>query len=227
MKKILIVEDEPNLAEGLKFNLEFEDFIIHICETAESALNIYQDYNMMILDIMLPKMNGLELLKKIRKKDYQFPVLILSAKSSEEDLINGLSAGADDYITKPFSLPELILRIKRILERQTWYFENSFDKEIFSFGDFWINFSTSEAKTTKGIKKLTQYEGCLMKYLIENSKKTVSREELLEKVWGYSKIPETRTVDIFIGRLRKLFENDRKKPKHIQSIRSIGYRFFK
>ncbi len=226
MADILVVEDESHLAEGVKLNLELEGHRAQIVRRAEDALGIFTDYDLMILDIMLPGMSGLELLKKIRAVDNKYPVLIVSAKSSEDDLVEGLRAGADDYITKPFSLPELLLRIKRMLERRQWYRKAAAANEKYSFGAFWINFETFEAKTSGGIVTLTQYECYVMKYLIENKDRPVPREELLEKVWGYSVTPDTRTVDIFILRLRKLFENDRKDPKHLVSYRGVGYRFF-
>ncbi len=226
MARILIIEDERNLAEGLKFNLQLEKHDVHCVESAEEALEIYRDYDMMVLDIMLPGMNGLELLALVRQKDFQYPVLILSAKAREEDRLNGFSAGADDYVTKPFSLPELILRIKRMLERTSWYDEAARSGENVEFGDYWINFRSFEAKTNQGETRLTPYECYVMKYLIENQQRPVSRIELLEKVWGYSSALETRTVDIFIARLRKLFEKDSKIPLHIRTLRGVGYQFF-
>ncbi len=226
MTAILIVEDEPNLASGLKFNLEMEGYEARTLETAEEALEVYAEFELVVLDVMLPEMSGIELLRRIRANDYKQPVLILSAKASEEDLIEGLAAGADDYVTKPFSLPELLLRIKRILERQSWAREERRFAGVFSFGRYQVDFETSEAKTNNGDKSLTQYECMLLKYLVENKDRSVSRDELLREVWGYDYTPETRTVDIFIARLRKMFEQDSKVPKHIKSIRGVGYQFF-
>jgi len=174
---------------------------------------------------MLPGMDGFEFMERVRSFDPKYPVLILSAKTNEESIIKGLAMGADDYLAKPFSLQELLLRIRRILERQEWY-KSVLEKEgCVNFGEFWINFDTLEANTIKGIVKLTQYECYIMKYLIENRKRNVTREELLEKVWGYSNTMETRTVDAFMSRLRKYFEANQKEPRHIKSIRGIGYRF--
>ena len=226
MAAILIVEDEPNIASGLKFNLEMEGYRATVIETAEAALDVYRDYDLIVLDIMLPGMSGIDLLEKIRINDYKHPVLILSAKAAEEDMIAGLEAGADDYVTKPFSLPELLLRVRRILERQLWAVSNTPQKHAFAFGAYEVNFDTLRARTNEGVKSLTQYECLLLKYLIENRHRTVSREELLKNVWGYDTTPETRTVDIFIGRLRKIFEQDAKHPRHIRSIRGVGYQFF-
>ncbi len=225
MNRLLIVEDELNLAEGLKFNLELEGHEVDTVECAEDALGIFENYDMLVLDVMLPGMNGFQLLEKIRKKNHRFPVLILSAKASEDDRLDGLNAGADDYMTKPFSLPELIARIRRMLERQSWYHQKTEPQGTYEFGSYRIDFETFEAQTEKGPKQLTPYECYVMKYLIENADRPVSRSELLEKVWGYSSSPETRTVDAFIARLRKLFEKDPKNPRHILSIRGVGYRF--
>ena len=225
MQRILIVEDEPHLAQGLKYNLESEQFQVDILATAEQALPVFSQYDMMILDVMLPEMDGVELLERIRESDHRYPVLILSAKTAQEDRVAGLTAGADDYMTKPFSLGELILRIKRILKRQTWYARMTGLHARFYFGDYWIDFNTFEALTNNGSLHLTQYECYIMKYLIENKDRPISREELLDHVWGYREM-ETRTVDMFLARLRKLFEQDRKNPRHLKSIRSVGYRFY-
>ncbi|MFH1728464.1 MAG: response regulator transcription factor [Pseudomonadota bacterium] len=226
MQKILIVEDEANLAKGLKFNLEMENYEAHTIDTAEEALDIFMNFDMMILDIMLPKMDGITALKEIRKQNPKFPILILSAKKSEESIVSGLQEGADDYMTKPFSLKELLLRINRILSRQSWYNDSTKKLSSYNFSRFSIDFEAFEAKTARGHTKLTQYECFVMKYLIENKNQIVSRQELLENVWGYeSKEIETRTVDIFIARLRKLFENNPKNPLHIISIRGLGYKF--
>ena len=226
MTRLLLVEDEETLAKGLVFNLEAEGYEVVHCTRAEEALECFDACDMMILDLMLPGMDGLEMLTRVREADYQYPVLILSARSTEEHMLEGLSAGADDYMTKPFSLPELFLRIRRMLERQQWYVAESHRVSSYSFGEFNIHFETFEADTAKGRVRLTPHECYMMKYLIHNRDRTVSREELLEKVWGYTVTPETRTVDTFIARLRKLFEEDRKMPVHIQSVRGVGYRFF-
>jgi two-component system alkaline phosphatase synthesis response regulator PhoP len=203
-----------------------EGYRATVLETAEAALDVYPEYDLIVLDIMLPGMSGIDLLKKIRVSDYKQPVLILSAKATEEDMIAGLESGADDYITKPFSLQELLLRVRRILERQSWAASHAPPKNVFAFGEYQINFDTLQAHTNEGVKSLTQYECLLLKYLIDNRHRTVSREELLKEVWGYDSTPETRTVDIFIGRLRKMFDQNAKQPRHIRSIRGVGYRFF-
>jgi two-component system, OmpR family, alkaline phosphatase synthesis response regulator PhoP len=225
MHSLLVVEDEPNLANGLAFNLKLEGYAADIAADAEQALPTFSRYDLIILDLMLPAMSGLELLRQIRERDHKKPVLILSAKSAEEDLVAGLSAGADDYVTKPFSLPELLLRIQRILERSSWTAAGQ-PTARYEFDGFWLDCAALEAMTTNGVVALTPYECFLMKYLIENRQRAVSREEILREVWGYEHLPETRTVDIFIARLRKLFEPDTRIPRHIKSVRGVGYRFF-
>ena len=225
MPKILIVEDEVHLAQGLKYNLESEQFQVDILATAEQALPVFSQYDMMILDVMLAEMDGVELLEKIRESDHRYPVLILSAKTAKEDRVAGLTAGADDYLTKPFSLEELMLRIRRILERQSWYARLTGEHARYCFGDYWIDFDSFEALTNSGLLRLTPYECYIMKYLIENNDRPIPREELLDQVWGHRDM-ETRTVDMFLARLRKLFEPDRKNPRHLKSLRGIGYRFY-
>ncbi len=225
MARLLIVEDERNLAEGLKFNLELEGHEVRVLGAAEEALDGYTAYDMLILDIMLPGMSGLEFLERIRKEDKRFPVLILSAKIREEDRLNGLSAGADDYVTKPFSLPELMIRVQRMLERRNWYAASTDQQDRIDFGNAWIDFRTFNAQTVEGERRLTAYECFVMKYLAEHADRPVSRGELLEKVWGVTSTMETRTVDTFIVRLRKLFEPDPRNPVHILTVRGVGYQF--
>ena len=151
-KKILVVEDESHLAKGLQFNLEREGYIVSLVDNGESAIELLgkQPFDLMILDIMLPKVNGIEVAKRVRNTDIRFPILMLSAKSSDEDRELGLEAGADDYLTKPFHLPELLLRVKGILRRWEWYKEPVHDQEVFHFGDMWINFVNGRAKGSSG-----------------------------------------------------------------------------
>lgn len=226
-KKLLLVEDEKHLAKGLAFNLEKEGYQVTIVEDGESALNRYgtDDFEMMILDLMLPGMGGLEVARKIRETDYRFPILMLTAKSTEEDRTEGLEAGADDYLTKPFHLPELLLRVKGILRRKQWYQQVEQKNDVYKFGDMWIDFQTGKARGQDGEFYLTSKEIMIMNLLISNQGKPVSREELLEKVWGYAPDTETRTVDNFIARLRKHFEKKPQKPQFIQTVREKGYQF--
>ena len=226
-KKIVVVEDEAHLAKGLQFNLEREGYRVTLVDNGQSALDLLgkEEFDLMILDIMLPKVSGLEVARRIRKTNMRFPILMLSAKSTDEDRELGLQAGADDYLTKPFHLPELLLRVKGILRRWEWYKEPVHDQEVFQFGDMWINFASGKAKGCSGEFYLTAKEALLMKLLVKNKGNIVTREELLEKVWGYDPQTETRTVDNFIARLRKYFEKKPQSPKHIITHREKGYEF--
>ena len=226
-KKIVVVEDEAHLAKGLQFNLEREGYRVTLVDNGQSALDLLgkEEFDLMILDIMLPKVSGLEVARRIRKTNMRFPILMLSAKSTVEDRELGLQAGADDYLTKPFHLPELLLRVKGILRRWEWYKEPVHDQEVFQFGDMWINFASGKAKGCSGEFYLTAKEALLMKLLVKNKGNIVTREELLEKVWGYDPQTETRTVDNFIARLRKYFEKKPQSPKHIITHREKGYEF--
>lgn len=226
-RKILVVEDETHLAKGLKFNLEREGYSVTVAEDGHAAMERLQEqeFDLVILDLMLPKMGGMEVAKKIRETNIRFPILMLSAKSTEEDRAAGLAVGADDYLAKPFHLPELLLRVKGILRRWDWYKQPVQDQEIFRFGEMWINFGTGKAKGCSGEFYLTAKEALVMKLLVANKGNAVTREELLEKVWGYDPETETRTVDNFIARLRKYFEKRPQKPRHILTVREKGYQF--
>ena len=226
-KKILVVEDESHLAKGLKFNLEHEGYEVVVAGDGKAALEFMsgQTFDLMILDLMLPKMGGIEVAKKIRETDTRFPILMLSAKSTEEDRATGLESGADDYLAKPFHLPELLLRVKGILRRWDWYKQPVHGQEIFNFGKMWINFATGKAKGCSGEFLLTAKEALVMKLLVSKKGQVVTREDLLETVWGYDRKTETRTVDNFIARLRKHFEKKPQKPRFIVTIREKGYQF--
>ena len=225
--KILLVEDDPHLAKGLRFNLEREGYEIFQVDNGVSAIDQLRemDFDLIILDLMLPKMGGLEVARTIRETNVRFPILMLTAKSSKKDREIGLEAGADDYLSKPFHLPELLLRVKGILRRSEWYKEPVRDQEIFRFDNMWINFGTGKANGVNGEFYLTTKEALVMKLLVKKKGNAVSREELLEKVWGYDPETETRTVDNFIARLRKYFEQKPQKPTHIITVREKGYQF--
>jgi DNA-binding response OmpR family regulator len=225
--KILLVEDEKHLAKGLSFNLKKEGYQVTVAEDGLAALDCLQkdSFDMMILDLMLPKLGGMEVVKKVRETNIRFPVLMLTAKTTDEDRTLGLEAGADDYITKPFHLPELLLRVKGILRRKDWYQEPVRSLEYFEFDNMWVDFNTGKAKGCDGEFYLTSKEVLVMNLLIVNRGNAVSREELLEKVWGYSPNTETRTVDNFISRLRKYFEKKPQTPRYIVTVREKGYQF--
>ncbi len=224
---ILLAEDEQTLAKGLEFNLNSEGYTVSLASDGKEALKKLesQQFDMVILDVMLPYINGFELAEKIRADDKQLPILFLTALSSITDRIKGLEIGADDYMTKPFHLEELLLKIKRMLKRKTWYRESSGKMPIYRFGKNEINFESLKGGRAGKEIQLTLYEAMLLKYLIEHKGIAVSRKELLDKVWNVNSEIETRTVDNFIVRLRKYFEEDPDNPVHIKSVRGVGYIF--
>jgi len=227
--RILLVEDEVHLQHAIKLNLELEGHQVQICGTGTDAVKTFreQKFDLVILDIMLPEMDGLMVCENIRMYDQNIPVLFLSAKNAPADRIAGLKKGADDYLTKPFELEELILRINKLIERSKQIKSTSENKvpKLFHFGNNWINFENHEATGISGQFELTKKELMLMRLLIENKNQVVSREHILKVVWDYTVIPNTRTIDNFVLALRKYFEVDPKLPVFIQSARGIGYRF--
>lgn len=225
--KILLVEDEETLALGLEFNLTDEGYEVEWARDGKQALTLFEskEYDLIILDIMLPFYDGFEIAKLVRAKKPQIPILMLTARTTPEDKVKGLETGADDYLTKPFHLEELLLRVKGMLKRKMWYKSSSESQPVYKFGNNEIDFENLSAVCDSRKIILTQREAMLLKYLIENKNKILSRKELLEKVWHVSSEIETRTVDIFISRLRKYFEPDPVNPKYIVSIRSAGYSF--
>ena len=225
--KILLVEDEETLALGLEYNLSEEGYQVVRAEDGKKALDCFEseEFDLIILDIMLPYFDGFQVAEKIREKSPQIPILMLTARTAANDRVRGLEIGADDYLTKPFHLQELLARVKGMLRRKVWYKEITNQQPIYHFHGNEINFEKLTARTGKKEIQLTQREAMVLKYLIENKARVVSREELLEKVWDTSAELETRTVDNFIMRLRKYFEPDPSKPIFLKSIRSAGYMF--
>jgi two-component system alkaline phosphatase synthesis response regulator PhoP len=225
-KRILVVEDEKHLAETIKLNLEIEEYHPIVVYDGASAINTFREqrFDLVILDIMIPNIDGIAVCENIRLHDADVPVLFLSAKSSAEDRILGLKKGGDDYLTKPFNLEELLLRIKKLISRN----EDSNNGESISdytFGPNSVNFDSYEAVGRNGKFSLTKKEALLLKLLIENKDEVVSREKILQTVWGYSVYPSTRTIDNFILAFRKYFEEDPKNPKFFVSLRGVGYKF--
>ncbi|MFN3693882.1 MAG: response regulator transcription factor [Ignavibacterium sp.] len=225
--KILLVEDEESLATGLEYNLSEEGYRIDWAKDGKQAIEMFNksDYDLIILDIMLPYQNGFEVAAKVRAKDPQIPILMLTARTTVDDKVKGLEIGADDYITKPFHLQELLLRIKGMLKRKNWYVKSIRQNPVYKIGNCEINFDNLKFRKGKSEFNLTHFEAILLKYLIENKGRVISRKELLENVWNMNPEVETRTVDIFISRLRKYFEDDPANPVYIKSIRSSGYIF--
>lgn len=227
-KRILIVEDDRHIAEGLQLNLSLQGFEVRIAADGTQGLQFWKEWrpHLIILDIMLPGIGGLEVLENIRLKDGYIPILILSAKATMDDKIKGLSHGVDDYLTKPFNLEELILRVERLLLRSLHQSRgNLATATSYSFGNNRIDFKTSTAQCQKGLVNLTEQEIKLLHLFIANRGQPLSRQILLESGWGYSSRATSRTVDNFIVRFRKYFEIDPKKPKYFKSRRSIGYLF--
>lgn len=225
--KILLVEDEENLARGLEYNLSEEGYIVTLAKDGREAIKLFDEneFDLIVLDIMLPYLNGFEIAKHVRDKHPQMPILMLTARTQIEDKVKGLEIGADDYLTKPFHLKELLLRIKGMLKRKSWYQKVVIENPIYKFGNNEINFENLRCIHGKKEFQLTSYEAMIIKYLIENKDKVVTRKELLENVWNMNPEVETRTVDNFIVRLRKYFEDDPSNPKFIVSVRSAGYIF--
>lgn len=225
--KILLVEDEENLALGLEYNLTEEGYIVTLARDGKEAMKFFDEneFDLIVLDIMLPYFNGFEIAKHVREKHPQMPILMLTARTMVEDRVKGLELGADDYLTKPFHLKELLLRIKGMLRRKSWYQKVLIENPVYRFGENEINFENFKCTSGKKEFQLTSYEAMIMKYLIENKDKVVTRKELLENVWNMNPEVETRTVDNFIVRLRKHFEDDPSNPKYIVSVRSAGYMF--
>jgi two-component system alkaline phosphatase synthesis response regulator PhoP len=225
---ILLVEDEENLQETLKLNLEMEGYDISSAYDGAEALRAVQKefFNLIILDIMLPELDGIAVLETIRLNNPEIPVLILSAKNSSADRVLGLKKGADDYLTKPFNLEELLLRVSKLIKKSERISAKQPLGEVFVFGRNSIDFKAQEAFTKSGEKiTLTKKEIMLLKLLIENRNEVVTREKILQAVWGYNVYPTTRTIDNFILSFRKYFEEDSRNPEFFHSVRGIGYKF--
>jgi two-component system alkaline phosphatase synthesis response regulator PhoP len=233
--RILIVEDDAHIAEGLKLNLSLQGYEAAIADNGTEGLRQWREFNphMIVLDIMLPGLDGLAVLRHIRLEDEKLPVLILSAKGEPDDRIKGFSCGVDDYLAKPFRLEEFLLRVERLLTRASWNRDHltttdqteHAEIQKYTFGGNTIDFTTLTAVCRQGTIQLTEQEARLLRVFIANRGKPLSRKTLLEVGWGYSGVITTRTVDNFIVRLRKYFEEDPQNPLYFQSLRSVGYRF--
>ncbi|NWG29368.1 MAG: response regulator transcription factor [Ignavibacteriaceae bacterium] len=225
--RILLVEDEETLAVGLEYNLTEEGYVVKWARNGREAIDYFdkEKFDLIILDIMLPYLNGFEIAEIVRKADPQIPILMLTAKTESGDKVKGLEKGADDYMTKPFHLQELLHRVKGMLKRKSWYKSSTVIQPVYRFGINEINFETLRCRHGKEEIRLTPQEAMLLKYLVEHKGEIVSRKELLENVWHQNPDIETRTVDIFIARLRKYFEPDASEPVYFKSIRGAGYSF--
>ena len=234
-RRILIVEDDAHIAAGLKLNLSLQGYEVAVVGSGTAGLQTWKEWNphLIVLDIMLPGLDGLSVLRHIRLEDERLPVLILSAKGDADDRVKGFSCGVDDYLAKPFNLEEFLLRIERLIARSLWSRdpatsggpEASAELKVYTFNDNSIDFTTRTATGKQGVIHLTDQEARLLKTFIANRGKPLSRKTLLEVGWGYTGVTTTRTVDTFIVRLRRYFEDDPQHPVYFRSLRSVGYLF--
>jgi DNA-binding response OmpR family regulator len=248
MSRLLVVEDEVHLAEGLRFNLEADGHSVDIVHDGESALEQVLEksrpYDAVVLDVMLPGMNGFAVVSALRKAKNYVPVLILTARGRSEDVLQGFASGADDYLPKPFQLPIFLARLQGLLRRSEWLRganevgigkaisagdkkgrEDGTAAEVFSFNGIKVDFPALELRASGATIQLTLMEAKLLRHLISHRGKTVSRKSILEEVWGVREDTDTRAIDNFIVRLRRYLEKDPSKPRHLLTVRGVGYRF--
>jgi two-component system alkaline phosphatase synthesis response regulator PhoP len=225
---ILLVEDEENLHEALKLNLELEGYEITSSFTGSEALQKIQSeyFDLIILDVMLPDVDGISITETIRVQNNQVPILILSAKNTSSDRVLGLKKGADDYLTKPFNLEELLLRVMKLIEKNKKMQDKDSVGDTYQFGGHTVDFNAQEAVTKEGQRiQLSKKEAMLLKLLFEYKNDVVPREKILQTVWGYNVYPTTRTIDNFILNFRKYFEHDSRNPRYFHSVRGVGYKY--
>jgi len=235
MSVVLIVEDEKHLADGMRFNLEAEGYEVEIAGDGETALELLlgqpkrpKQFDAVVLDVMLPGKDGFEVAAELRQYKQFVPILMLTARSRPEDVLKGFEAGADDYLPKPFELAILLARLKGLLRRREWFhlsLEKNNNGDVFSFAGKTFDFAELELRAGDRVEKLTLMEADLLRYLIRHEGKTVSRRSILEDVWGLHENTDTRAIDNFIARLRKLIEDVPAKPRHLLTVRGLGYRF--
>jgi len=226
---ILVVEDESHLARGLKLNFELEGFAVVTAGSGREAFALLAGatpYSAIVLDVTLPDMDGFDICRRLRDVGDYTPVIMLTARSLTEDRVEGLESGADDYLTKPFELEELVARVRSAIRRRGWEAQRtSRFASVLSFGDARVDFDTHEVTVRGEPLRLTKLELDLVRYFAQNTGRVISREELLQRVWGLRNHPNTRTVDNFVLRLRRHFEPDTAEPRHFVSVRGAGYRF--
>lgn len=224
MAKVLIIEDEPNMVLGLKDSCEYEGYEVAVARNGKEGLEkaTTEKPDIILLDVMLPLMSGIDVCRTLRTRGIETPILMLTARSQEIDKVVGLEVGADDYVTKPFSIKELLARIRAHLRRAS---KQVVEIENFSFGDVELNFKKYTASKDGKVLDLSAREFEILRYLIRHRGEIVTRDQLLDEVWGYRSTPVTRTVDNHIARLRQKIEQDPSEPQHIITIHRIGYRF--
>ena len=230
--RILVVEDDPHLAAGVIENLRAEGYEVSSAADGEQALGWLRAGScaLIVLDVMLPGIDGFAVCRTLREQGNNTPVLFLTARGDPADRVRGLESGGDDYLAKPFHLQELLLRVRAIIRRRDWYHSvsDTAATAVLAFGGNEVDFRAFRARSWNGeSQELTEKEAMILKVLAEHGGEIVSREDLLEKVWGYDVFPSTRTVDNFILRLRKRFERDPADPKHFLTVWGVGYRFLK
>jgi two-component system alkaline phosphatase synthesis response regulator PhoP len=226
MMRILLVEDEAHIRDAVKLNLEMEGYEVVPTGNGRKAIELFesQHFDLLLLDVMLPEVDGFEITEKVRLTNVEVPILLLTAKDMSQDRVQGLKKGADDYLTKPFNLEELLLRVSKLLQRSQR--QKGELPATADFGGNHVNFETFEAVNFKGEHMtLTKKEAMLLKLLAERKDEVVSRNQILQAVWGYDVFPSTRTIDNFILSFRKYFEKDPKNPCFFHSVRGVGYKF--
>lgn len=227
-RSVLLVEDEENLHDALKLNLELEGYEITSAYDGMQALaKVSQEYfDLIIMDVMLPEIDGISVTERIRLQSNDVPILILSARNTSADRVIGLKKGADDYLTKPFNLEELLLRVQKLIEKNKRLQEKDSVGDTYRFGRNMIDFKAQEIVTRRGEKlQISKREAMLLKLLIENKNEVVTREKILQVVWGYNVYPTTRTIDNLILNFRKYFEEDSRNPSYFLSVRGVGYKY--
>jgi len=232
MARLLIVEDEKNLAQGMKFNFELEGYEVVVVGDGSEALThlapgMPPGYDLVILDVMLPGIDGFAVADRTRKSGNFVPILMLTAKSLPSDVVHGLEAGADDYLPKPFDLPVLLARVKGLLRRRDWArgdAGDAADLETARIGDAHVDFKNFQIRSGEEVHSLTLLEAMLLKLLVQNAGRVVTKAEILEKVWNVSADTQTRAVDNFIVRLRRYLEPNSRFPRHLLTVRGAGYR---
>ena len=231
MSAVLIVEDEKHLADGLSYNLKAEGYEVDVARSAEEAFPLLVDrqpsYDVIVLDVMLPGMDGFSLATQLRSQGHFVPILMLTARGQAQDVLRGFEAGADDYLTKPFELSVLLARINALLRRREWLQKdlNKSEAGVVAVGNKTIDFEALELRSKDHTVQLTLMEAELLRYLIDHEGKIVSRSAILEEVWGLREDTDTRAIDNFIVRLRKYLEDEPSRPRHLLTVRGVGYRF--
>lgn len=234
MSRLLVVEDEQHLADGLRYNLEAEQYDVDVVDNGEEALKrLTADsprYDVVILDVMLPGIDGFSVVEELRRQRRFVPVLMLTARGRSEDVLRGFGAGADDYLPKPFELPILLTRVQGLLRRHEWFRQETAAQAPavaaqYSFRDRSIDFEQLEVRVGDKRMPLTLMEAALLRYFVQREGCPVPRKAILEEVWGLRDDTDTRAIDNFIVRLRRYIEDDPTSPRHLQTIRGVGYRF--